>query len=196
MSGMNQREIDIIEAAFRIFSRYSVQRTTMNDIAKEAGISRQTLYNSFSNKDEVLIGTIRLHTERTIQQIEEGLIGLADPGDLGAKLDLLFEFIAIQPYEIIHASPNAESLLEGMNAASDAEIAISNEKFRELIEKVLLPHAGSLEDVGLTLHQLSDMLRNYASAVKNQAEDLAHLKELLLSMKKITLSCVGVEVVS
>lgn len=187
MSIMNPREVAIIEAAFRVFSRYGVQRTTMNDIAKEAGISRQTLYNTFSNKDEVLRATIRLHTERTIQRIEAGLLELEDSGDLGAKLDLVFEHIAIQPYTIIYAAPNAEDLIEGMNAASKAEIETSDEKLRAMIEEILTPHTDSLSGTGLTLHQLSDMLRNYASAAKNQARNLEHLKELLLSIKKIIL---------
>ena len=48
---MEQREVKIVDAAFRVFSRYGVKRTTMNDIAEEAGLVRQTLYTVYKNKD-------------------------------------------------------------------------------------------------------------------------------------------------
>ena len=57
---MRGRDEHIIDAAKRLFLRYGVKRTGMNDIAEEAGISRQTLYKSFANKDAVLQATIRL----------------------------------------------------------------------------------------------------------------------------------------
>ena len=53
MSRMNEREKKIIEAAVEVFHRYGVKRASMSDIADEAGVSRQTVYNAFSNKDEL-----------------------------------------------------------------------------------------------------------------------------------------------
>ncbi|SDB45349.1 transcriptional regulator, TetR family [Bauldia litoralis] len=35
----------------------------MGDLAKEAGVGRQTLYNVFRNKDDVLGALIRAYTE-------------------------------------------------------------------------------------------------------------------------------------
>ena len=67
---MTEREIHILECAFSVFSRYGVKRASMTDIAEEAGIARQTLYNAFSNKDEILRATIRLFTNRAISAIE------------------------------------------------------------------------------------------------------------------------------
>ena len=46
-----------------MFSRYGVKRTSMVDLAQEAGVSRQTLYNVFRNKDDVLRALIRAYTE-------------------------------------------------------------------------------------------------------------------------------------
>ncbi len=89
---MTEKEIHIIEAAFAVFLRYGAKRTSMNDIAQEAGIARQTLYNAFSNKDVVLRATIRLFTERAMVEIEKGLKSCESLGD---QLDIVFEQLAV-----------------------------------------------------------------------------------------------------
>lgn len=40
----------IVDAAIRCFERFGPQRTSMNDIADEAGISRRTLYRQFDDR--------------------------------------------------------------------------------------------------------------------------------------------------
>ena len=51
---MDEKQVAIAEAAIRVISRYGVKRTTMQDIADEAGVVRQTLYNYYKKKDDVL----------------------------------------------------------------------------------------------------------------------------------------------
>jgi AcrR family transcriptional regulator len=54
MSGTeNQRRDAILVAAATVFRRYGYRRTSMEDIAKETGVSRPSLYSHFKNKDEV-----------------------------------------------------------------------------------------------------------------------------------------------
>lgn len=51
---MTDRERTILDAAMRVFMRHGVRRASMTDIGKEAGVSRQTLYNAFRGKEDVL----------------------------------------------------------------------------------------------------------------------------------------------
>ena len=44
----------IVDAAIRCFERYGPQRTSMNDIAEEAGISRRTLYREFDDRSALI----------------------------------------------------------------------------------------------------------------------------------------------
>ena len=44
----------IIKAAFKIFTRKGYHESTMNDIAKEIGVSKGALYQYFKNKKELL----------------------------------------------------------------------------------------------------------------------------------------------
>ena len=45
-----EAETRICQAAFESFQRLGVDKTTMSDIAKAAGITRPTLYKYFKNK--------------------------------------------------------------------------------------------------------------------------------------------------
>jgi AcrR family transcriptional regulator len=44
----------IIDATKRCMSRWGMQKSSMNDIAREAGVSRNTLYCHFTNRDQVV----------------------------------------------------------------------------------------------------------------------------------------------
>lgn len=181
---MNEREEKIIEAAVQLFSRYGVKRTSMNDIAVEAGIARQTLYNAFSNKDEVLRATIRLFSDRAMARIDAGLLGAKD---LGERLDVIFMHIAIEPFDLLNASPNAEDIVAGFNASSQKEIAAAAERNKEIIARTLEPFESAIEGSGLTLDQFSDFVQCSASSAKYNASNRKHLLSLLKALKVATL---------
>lgn len=181
---MTEREIQIVEASFRLFSQYGVQRIGMSDIAKETGIARQTLYNAFASKDDVLRATIRLFTERAIQSITSEI----EAEDcLEKKLDIIFEHIAFSPYKVLNASPHAVDIIEGMNDSSREEIEISHEKFRLILEGVLASHKTHFLASDLKVRDLSDLVQKTVSTAKLQAKDIDHLKQLLDSLKRLLL---------
>ena len=56
---MTETEEKILEAAIRTFLRYGARKPAMNDIAKAAGVSRQTLYDLFGGKEELIRASTR-----------------------------------------------------------------------------------------------------------------------------------------
>lgn len=54
-----EKKDQIIEAAIREFARKGFSKTTINDIAKAAGIGKGTVYEYFSNKEEIVHETFR-----------------------------------------------------------------------------------------------------------------------------------------
>lgn len=177
---MQDREQKIIDAAIQLFSRYGVKRTSMNDIAGEAGIARQTLYNAFSNKDEVLRATLRLLTERATARIEAGL---GRTNALGEQLDVVFRHIAVEPFDMLRASPNAEDIVEGFNASSQQEIAAAAEGNRIIIARILGPYRRAIESNGLTVDQFADFVQRSAANAKYSASDRKHILNLLTALK-------------
>ena len=54
----------ILEESEMLFFRYGVRRVTMDDVAKALGMSKKTLYQYYSDKDELVAEATRAHLER------------------------------------------------------------------------------------------------------------------------------------
>ena len=94
----------IIDAAVRCFERFGPQRTSMNDIADEAGISRRTLYRQFDDRPAlvaeildrrfaVLHASVLAHLA-SYDDIEEALVeGSLFSVEAGESDDLVAEIV-------------------------------------------------------------------------------------------------------
>ena len=186
-TAMVKKQEDILDAAIRVFVRYGVQRSTMGDVAKEAGVARQTLYNAFANKNEVLKGPIKLFSERSLARINAEL---SEGQDLGTQLAVIFEHSVVAPFLNLLESPNAADFIEGFNHAATEEIERQEERNRQVIERVLRSHRRNARPNGITTKQLSDFIQRSSSAAKHSAEDLKHLKVLLNTLVQMTVRTV------
>ena len=84
----------ILAAAERVIARYGVSKTTMDDIGKQAGVSRPTVYRYFGDRDNLLGALIERRArmlfdrarnyifgfESFAEQLVEGLLYLIDHG--------------------------------------------------------------------------------------------------------------------
>jgi AcrR family transcriptional regulator len=52
------REAEIVEAALRCFRRFGMQKTTLQDVADEAGLSRATVYRYFPDRAVLITAAI------------------------------------------------------------------------------------------------------------------------------------------
>ena len=57
------RRDELIESAMNVFYRHGFHSTGLDQILKESGISRMTLYNHFKSKDELAVATLRRRDE-------------------------------------------------------------------------------------------------------------------------------------
>ncbi|MCA1843215.1 MAG: TetR/AcrR family transcriptional regulator [Actinobacteria bacterium] len=69
----NEMAARILQAARECFSRYGVHRTSMNDVAKTAGISRQTLYNTIPGRQELIEAVVVLRIEEMSEELRKVL---------------------------------------------------------------------------------------------------------------------------
>ncbi len=77
----NQRIQSILEAAKRVFSAKGYLRSTMDEIALEAEVTKPTIYQYFKAKDDLfltlmlpLIDAIRLELEKVEKDLSNGVI--------------------------------------------------------------------------------------------------------------------------
>lgn len=92
----DERQIRILNAAERCFARAGFHRTTMADIAGEAGMSAGNLYRYFDSKDEVVAQLCA----RDRAEIAQGFIAMvAAPDPFAAFEALLRHYLVEEPRE-------------------------------------------------------------------------------------------------
>ena len=70
----------ILEAARRRFQRFGVRKTTVDEVAREAGCSRTTLYAHFRNKEDLYASLLEQDTEAFIAEASGVLVTEASAG--------------------------------------------------------------------------------------------------------------------
>jgi TetR/AcrR family transcriptional regulator, cholesterol catabolism regulator len=54
----------ILEGAATLFRTYGIKSVTMDQLASHLGISKRTIYENFTDKDDLLTGVLRMMTEK------------------------------------------------------------------------------------------------------------------------------------
>ena len=63
----------VVEGALRAIARFGLTKLTVDDVAREAGISRATLYRYFPGRGAVLAAVVQSETERLQQGLDDAL---------------------------------------------------------------------------------------------------------------------------
>ena len=73
-SSNNETQQRIVDAAVACVKRWGIEKVTLNDIAREAGVTRPTVYSYFSNRDEVvqfaLLQSAYVFAQKLLRHIE------------------------------------------------------------------------------------------------------------------------------
>jgi AcrR family transcriptional regulator len=91
----------IAEAAEKLFMSYGIRSVTMDDIAKQLGISKKTIYQHYNDKDEVVCQT----TWRILEREKELLEGIRKEAKNAVhELHLLTNYVR---HHIVNINPSA-----------------------------------------------------------------------------------------
>lgn len=60
-----------MRAGWRMMQKHGIRRVTVEDICKEANVSKMTFYKYFSNKMELVKGMIRFYAEENLREFRE-----------------------------------------------------------------------------------------------------------------------------
>jgi AcrR family transcriptional regulator len=97
----------ILDAAMRVFRRHGFRRSSIEQTAEEAGLTRQALYHHFSSKEALFRGAIERLYEQALaaeaaaaKAAEEADRDLADVivAEIGARLGVLFAALEGSPH--------------------------------------------------------------------------------------------------
>lgn len=181
--GMEPDDVYILDAVLNVVSRYGIKRTTMADIARAAGVSRQTLYDRFSDKDRIMAAAIDLLANRVCTQLRAAF---AEEADLATSLDTYFR-IAIWPtYEIVQEMPDAADFQKGSGSATLAAIQRVAEAKQAILAARFQQHlpvnSSTPEDVASFFEQASCQAKMSGMAREDLEQFLAVLKASVLAL--------------
>lgn len=169
-----------MEAAESCFDRYGVSKTTMDDIAKEAGVSRPTVYRHFDDRDNLILAVVmkrsRQLTERAVKflqkqetfedQLVEGLLFLVEKG----RKD---------PFVRLLVSPEHIDMATRILGGSNAPVELTYEMWEPILTAAR--ERGELRD-DLDFRAISRWLTYVIILLLGRAEleeDLASRREML-----------------
>lgn len=76
---VQRRRAQIVAAAVDLFAHHGFYRTTMQDVAKKAGVSAGLIYQYVTDKEDVLLLVLLSVLDSYKQEIPAALAGLTDP---------------------------------------------------------------------------------------------------------------------
>lgn len=154
---MSKRD-SILEAAARLFVRHGFRKASVDEIARESGVSKPTLYTHFADK-EALFAAVCAH-------VGDGMLSAAASAASGATLQervtgiLSAKFTTT--FELLRNSPHAQELMETQQEAARKGIDETTLRFEALLLKELEEgvRAGELDlrQIGLNRRALVRLL--------------------------------------
>lgn len=131
----DERLEQILDAAYACFTRHGVKRTTMDDIARQAGMSRSAVYQYVRNKEDAYH---RLAERLFDSALAEARQGAADGADLTERLIAALRAKLGLTLRLWRDSPAHAAELIGENARMYADLdAVYTAAMLELIAGII-----------------------------------------------------------
>lgn len=107
----------VLDTTANVFAQYGFKRTTMNDIAQAAGISRPALYLMFDNKEQLFKELAAYRLDLALREAKAVLEGDGSVSSRFIDAIMIFEKTYTEP---VANSPHGAELIDvNMNLATD-----------------------------------------------------------------------------
>lgn len=123
-----ERKLQIIRTALKRFVRHGLNKTTLDEIARDLRIAKATLYHYFTSKDDLYLQTLRFEISRFLDDLKN--IFTKDDSELRLKFTEYFTLMTNieNSYRLVY-----DLLLHIIN---DAEMV--NEKQKEIFNELVM----------------------------------------------------------
>lgn len=161
----------LLEAALGVFLRYGYRKTSMDEVAQAAQISRQGLYLHFANKEELFRATVRHAFESCVA---DGLRALARE-DLPLEERLVQSFNQCMGRYVGSMTGDAADLIAAAEPIIGSLIADHHEPFIEAVTAVLRESrlAAAYKPAGISARQLAETLDAASAGLKHHCQSRA-----------------------
>jgi AcrR family transcriptional regulator len=129
-----QRREAIIEAAWSCFLQHGYAKTSLEDVAKRAGLSRPLIYLQFANKRELFSCAVEKMMDKNFDAAK--IIATQDI-DKKAKLLLIIEAWLLEPLAHLMSSPQGDELFDQALGVAPTVQSTHHERTRQLLAAVI-----------------------------------------------------------
>jgi AcrR family transcriptional regulator len=182
MTQTPDKQDTILDAAFQAFATYGYRRTSMEDIAHGAGVSRTALYLHYRNKEDIFRSLAQRYFQETLVNMQAVL---ALPGQ-DAKQALYGCFVAKDGkfMDVVLSTPHGSELLDaGFSVSGDlakmAEAQVADLLATWLGDKGLPPDLGPARDFAETVVAALNGLKSSVKTIKALRAGEARLAALI-----------------
>jgi AcrR family transcriptional regulator len=184
-SGGNDKCSRILDAAQSLFLRYGVKRTALDDVVREAGIAKGTLYLYFDSKDALFAGVAKRLCAEVLRNAEEAI---ASSSSLTDRIVSFLDAYIGSMHRLTAESPHVAELTESKETLAAPIFATLNRKMRDVLRKVL--RDGGIERgdaVDMFLAAALGTLKTGDSAAKPYRARLTAVTDILVAgLRQIT----------
>ncbi len=173
----------MVAAAQVMFARYGFTKTTMADIAKEAGVARQTLYNTFPGKNDILKAVVRRAIEDTMAAVDAAW-GQAD--SLDQRLEAFQRFGPLGWFDAVRAAPDWAELADGLHAAASEELEAADVAWKARLRALFAQNAP-----GVAAEDVAEFFYSSSINAKYGVSDRARLVQRLDTIRAATLALIA-----
>jgi AcrR family transcriptional regulator len=175
----------ILDGAMKVFLAYGFARTTMDDIARAADMSRPALYLLFKNKTEIYRAIAQMLLGRSVQQAKTAL---ASKGTFAERMMRAVDAALISMMSAVVASPHGAELLDMKSSLADL-VGCWRSGLVEHIATAIRHEAEQngidLATKGLSARLLADMLLDGLEGMKMRISDPNEQRQAAAALIKV-----------
>lgn len=186
---VNRAEL-ILQAAGELFAQYSYEKTTIDEIAMHAGISKGSVYLEYESKEEILFSIIARNKEAQLAELQR--LAAKDAGNVLTALKTMliwnigdiFDSVQRNRLNTEEIIQSRERLRERLRPFFEARLALIEALLKKGVEKDQIePQADYRRTAQLLMQTLRSVMPPYekdASKLKLQNE-AAEILELVFN---------------
>jgi len=183
---MKQEKFEsILDIAKKMFARYGLRKTSMDELARMARVAKATIYNYFGSKDKIYMEVLRRESDEIVEKLSSSVAGESSPKDkLIAFARAKFHYMRRAVNLLNLDREGIEKLLpaaeEIRNQFFEREVDIIRSILKEGVEEGIF----HLKDVLLTARAIGHALRGFEInwLVQESEERIDHYLDELMSI--------------
>ncbi|MGF6171881.1 TetR/AcrR family transcriptional regulator [Ensifer sp. 4252] len=189
---MDTKRHHILNAAVEVFGRFGYRKTSMQDVAEAAGMSRAALYLHFRNKDDLFRALMERHHATSIGEAESGFAQMAP---FERRLSTGLKAFVLSAMAPVKSSPYGQELFEANNALADDLNVATAARLRQLTETTIAEAIASgeiaLGKVALSSSALAELVLCAVDGIKKGSEGLDQIEQRIDALVRVVGSATG-----